>query len=155
TWSGGTSLNDGTIGFGINSAGTPPSLTSGPIGTGTLTIGSSSGKVFASGAARTVGNAIVFNATPLVVNGANNLTLSGAVSLGSTTRTLQVDNTGATELSGIISSTGGGLTKTGNGLLKLSNANTYSGNTTISAGTLALDGGATLASSGITIGATA
>src|SRR5439155_967515 len=87
----------------------------------------------------TTGNDQTFNGV-ISVSGANDLTLSGAVSLGASTRTFQTDNSGVTELSGIVASTGGGLSKTGNGVLKLSNANTYTGGTTISAGTLALSG---------------
>src|SRR2546421_125215 len=83
-------------------------LPAGPIGTGTLTIGAGNGSVFASGAARTVGNAITFSSSPLVVGGANNLTLSGAISLGASTRTIQTDNSGVTELAGIVGSSGGG-----------------------------------------------
>jgi autotransporter-associated beta strand protein len=71
------------------------------------------------------------------------ITLSGAVDLGNTNRTLTV-NTNAT-LSGVVGGIGGGLTKAGNGTLTLSNANTYTGGTTISAGTLELGNGGSVA----------
>jgi autotransporter-associated beta strand protein len=134
TYSGGTELNEGGIALGSNSA----------LGTGAVSINGVVGnipKLSASGGARTVGNAINFVNTGavLVLNGSNALTLSGAVNLGAAARTLQVDNTAATELSGAISgATGAGLTKTGAGTLKLSGVNTYDGGTTVSAGTVVL-----------------
>ena len=49
-----------------------------------------------------------------------------------------------TEVSGLISGTGGSLTKTGNGALTLSNPNTYSGGTILDAGRLSVDNDAAL-----------
>ena len=138
-FSGGVTLNDGGLGLGIDSSGSP-TVVSGPLGTGPLTVGNIYGNVFASGGAHTVGNPVVFNSGKLTFGDANDLTLTGTIDLGGSVRTLQVDNTHATILSGIISN--GGLTKTGNGALTLSGVNNYSGNTTINAGTLVLSGGA-------------
>jgi len=136
TYSGGTTLTTGSLGFGISSTGGP--VTSGPIGTGTLTISGSS-TVFASGGAREVGNAITFTGGPLIIGGANDLTLSGNIALGTATRTIQVDNSGASILSGAISGTVG-LSKTGAGTLVISGttANTFSGTTTVANGRLEL-----------------
>jgi fibronectin-binding autotransporter adhesin len=98
--------------------------------------------IYAAGAARSVVNNTAFTnttAAPLVVGGAANLTLNGTVDLGAASRIIQVDNTGATELSGVISAGPGfGLVKTGAGTLKLSGVNTYDGGTTVNAGTLVL-----------------
>jgi autotransporter-associated beta strand protein len=147
TYSGGAILGDGGIGLGINSAGSP-AVTSGPIGTGTLTVtpSANNAKLFASGSARLLGNAITFTGSPLIISGTNALELSGAMNLGAATRMITLDNTGATTISGVISSTGGGLTKSGAGALTLTAANTYSGGTVINAGSLvvaSLSGSAT------------
>jgi autotransporter-associated beta strand protein len=140
TFSGGVILSDGTLGLGSDST-----LTTGPLGTGSLSVApngiSSVQALTALGANRSISNSVAFanfNLVPLAITGANNLTLSGNVDLGGATRTLQVDNP-VTELSGVVSAaTTFGLTKTGAGTLKLSNANTYDGGTTVSAGTLVL-----------------
>jgi autotransporter-associated beta strand protein len=137
-YSGGTVLGDGGIGLGINSAGIPPAITSSPIGSGTLTVSPSgnNAKLFAFGGARLLGNAITFTGSPLIISGTNSLELSGAISLGASARTITVDNTASTTISGLIDSTGGGLTKSGAGTLILTAPNTYSSGTTISNGTL-------------------
>jgi fibronectin-binding autotransporter adhesin len=147
TYSGGATLGDGGIGLGLNSVGSP-TVTSGPIGTGTLTVNpfGSNAKLFASGGPRVLDNAITFAGSPLTVSGANDLELTGAIALGGSTRTITVDNTGLTTISGIIGSTGGGLTKAGLGVVVLSGANTYSGDTTVSSGTVVLGNAAAIPS---------
>ena len=72
-------------------------------------------------------------------SGTIDLSASGAVS---TNRTIQVNNTAPTILSGVIGDNGMacGLNKTGNGALYLNTANTYTGATTNSAGLLAGSG---------------
>jgi autotransporter-associated beta strand protein len=149
TYSGGAVVADGGIGFGVDSlAGV-----SGPIGIGTLKISPPTAptagvnaKIFASGGARTISNAVVFEASPLLVIGSNALTMSGTVNLGGATRTIQVDNTAATEFSNVISN--GGITKTGAGTVIFSGSNTYLGSTSISAGTLRTTGAGTLGAAG-------
>lgn len=136
TFTGGVTLNDGTIGLGIDSVGAPGSLTSGPLGTGTLSVTSNNANLTALGGSRIVGNAITLS-NNLSIIGTNNLELSGAVSLPST-RSIQVANGLVATLSGVISGAGG-LAKTGGGsTLVLTGANTYGGTTLISAGTLQL-----------------
>jgi fibronectin-binding autotransporter adhesin len=116
TFSGGATLGDGGIGLGLSSVGFP-AVTSGPIGTGTLTINpfGSTAKLFAFGGHRLLGNAITFAGSPLTFSGTNALELSGAVNLGGATRTISVDAAVPATISGVISSTGGGLTKAGAG----------------------------------------
>lgn len=138
TYSGGTVIADGAIGFGLDSTGTP--VTSGPIGTGALSLENNPNtlhRLFASGGARTVGNAITWPATAnqdLTIEGSNALTLTGDMDLGAATRTIACSNSAATTFSGAIGN--GGLTKTGPGVLLLNGGNTYSGTTTVSNGTL-------------------
>lgn len=108
-WNGGVQLNAGTLGIGDNVA----------LGGGAMDLGGDA-SVYASGAARSVGNAVDLNTNTLTVTGSNDLTLSGAVS-----------STGGT----------GSLTMAGTGTLTLSNiGNSFAGTTTISSGTLAITG---------------
>lgn len=140
TFSGGTVIADGAIGFGLDSTGSP-AVTSGPIGTGALSVENNPNtlhRLFASGGARTIGNAITWPAgvnQDLTIEGSNALTLTGDMDLGAATRTIATSNSANTTLSGVISN--GGLTKTGPGVLFLNGANTYIGTTTVSNGTLA------------------
>ncbi len=79
--------------------------------------------------------------------GTGKWTFSGAVSLGSATRTITNTVTGnARELNGNISgtSTNAGLTFAGSGTTVLGGTNTYTGNTTVTAGTLNLHDNAQL-----------
>jgi len=139
TYSGGTVIADGAIGFGTDSTGSP-TVTSGPIGIGALSLENNPNtlhRLFASGGARTVGNAITWPATPnqdLTIEGSNALTLTGDMDLGAAARTIACSNSANTTLSGVIGN--GGLTKTGPGVLLLNGINTYSGTTTVSNGTL-------------------
>jgi autotransporter-associated beta strand protein len=73
---------------------------------------------------------------------------AGTFSLGSNQLTVGSNNL-STEVSGVISGTGGGsLVKTGIGILALSGTNTYTGTTTVNAGALVVNG--SIASSSVT-----
>ncbi len=122
SFSGGLTLNTGTVQFGNDNAA----------GSGTLTL--NGGTIEASGGARSLNEAVTVGGN-FAVGGANNLTLSGNMSLGSSARTVTVTNTGVTTFSGIVSGSGG-LTKAGAQTLVLSANNTYTGATTVNAGTL-------------------
>lgn len=162
TYSGGTALNGGYLGFGIDSVGSP--VTSGPVGTGTITMGQdASDGFYASGAARIVGNAITFGTgTNITIIGANALTMSGAVTLPALPTSLNVSNTALTTFSGAMSGGAAGVNfiKTGPGTLVLSNAHTYVDNTLIAAGILLVNNasgsgtgtGTVTANSGTTLG---
>lgn len=115
-------------------------------GTGSLTIGSTSGGGTISSANST--NTI---AVPLTLGAASTfqhttagggLLISGTVNNNGNLLTLA--GSGNTSISGIISGTGG-LTKSGTGTATLSGASTYSGKTTVATGTLILASGGSLA----------
>ena len=143
----GFNLDQGSLIFANSSAGTPPAVTAGPVGTGTLTLANNVA-IMSDGTARTIGNAVsvvqdfTFG-TPAAAtsraNAGNNLTLSGTVTLAGGAHSIEVNGL---LMVGTISGklTGGtNLTKTGLGTLVLSNiTNDYGGSTTISAGTLQL-----------------
>jgi fibronectin-binding autotransporter adhesin len=137
TYSGGTLLREGGIGFGCDSVGTPGSLVSGPVGTMGVTQDIATyTSVFASGGARTVGNFIQLSTNPASIfniNGSQDLNLSGTIDLNGATKTIQADNTARSILSGDINN--GSLVKTGNGALYV-NGNNNAGSTVVSNGTL-------------------
>jgi autotransporter-associated beta strand protein len=141
TFTGGVTLNSGTLNLNNNSAlgGTAGSFT---INGGTL--GNTSGGVRTN-----------LNNNPITINGdftanviSNSLDLgTGAVSLGTapgTSRTLTVNGWGLT-LGGSVADgdTANSLIKAGGGTLALAGANTYTGPTLITAGTLQLGNGGT------------
>lgn len=132
TFTGGFTLNAGEVQFFVSSV----------LGTGTLTI--NGGSLAARSGPRLPGNDVVIGGDFTLNSanaGGNLLTLTGAVDLGGSTRTITVDATGNAAISGDISN--GGLTKAGTRTLTLSGTNTYTGDTTISAGTLTLTGSIT------------
>jgi autotransporter-associated beta strand protein len=146
-------LSSGNVGVGADAANWPNSS---PLGTGILGIqvGAEGGtcSLFASGGAHTVANLIAYtsatNTVTLTLSGSNNLTLAGSFTLsgadgtGNTNRTINVNNTALTTISGVISDAGlgCGIIKIGSRTLALSAINTYSGPTTISNGTLLVNG---------------
>ncbi len=77
----------------------------------------------------------------------NNLSGTGTIDNGGSA--LMLNNTAASEFSGVISGEGS-LVKTGNETLTLSGANDYSGATTINAGTLRLTGAGTIGTGTLT-----
>ncbi|MEI6715403.1 MAG: autotransporter-associated beta strand repeat-containing protein, partial [Verrucomicrobiota bacterium] len=152
TYSGGTVLEaTGYLVPTANSSGSPGSLTSGPLGTGTLTIAGGSLRS-TTGGAKTIGNALLLTGDFVVptVASETTLTLSGTTTLAGN-RNVYI-GTGATVttssviFSGNIGDGGSGysLTKSGSGILTLSGTNTFTGGLTISAGTVSLGGTAAL-----------
>ena len=150
TYSGGTTLTAGLIAVDRDSIGTPGSPTSGPFGTGTLTI---AGGQIRSGTGplvgRLVGNAVTMSANPTfyTVVGERDLTFTGPVTLTGGNRTFTSD-VGATVagtstiFTGAIGDGGNtlGLIKAGTGNLTLGGANTYTGGTTVNVGRLIVTG---------------
>jgi autotransporter-associated beta strand protein len=134
TFAGGFNLVSGPLGFGSSSTGT-----SGPVGTGTFTIGNGA-SIRAVGAPRTVSNPVTVSGD-FIVDGTQVLTLNGAMSLGTTQRTIAVTNTANTFFSGPISGAGGGIIKEGSGWLIINNptGSTYTGGTTVNDGRLLIN----------------
>jgi fibronectin-binding autotransporter adhesin len=137
TYSGTTTLSAGTLVAGSNSA----------LGTSTLSL--SGGTLQAGGGPRTLTNAVTVAAN-YTVGGTENLTLSGNMNLGTTTRTATVINSGITTFGGVLSNTAG-LTKAGTGTLVLSGANTFTGPTTVNAGILRLGAAGALPNVAVTV----
>ncbi|MGL4942124.1 MAG: autotransporter-associated beta strand repeat-containing protein [Thermoguttaceae bacterium] len=118
TYSGGTQLTAGTLTVGASSiVDAKGVITSGPLGTGTVSV---------------TNNATLASKNDAAYNVANAISITDA-------KTLTVENTNANTftLSGVIGGAGN-LTKTGNGELVLSGANTYSGVTKVDGGTLTI-----------------
>ena len=109
TYSGGTTLSAGQITLGASSTGSGNSVTSGPLGTGTLTL--SGGTLQLN--AQTLGNNLSATAstTTIVDNSGNNGTLNGNV-IGSGTITIQ--NSSGNNLSDFINGDWSGFTGTFN-----------------------------------------
>lgn len=129
-FSGGFTVNAGTVGLGDDNAA----------GDGTLTL--AGGIIQAEGGARTLGNDVTVTGD-FQIDGANDLTLSGAMDLGASNRTVTVVNMGETTFSGEISGSGG-LIKAGAGTLELAGVNTFAGNLNLLAGTLRVTADANL-----------
>ncbi len=142
TFSNGVNLNQGSIILGANSVPSTvgATVTSGPLGSGTLT--TANGTTILSGAAaETIANAVVTNGN-LNFGGAlaaNNVTLAGPVSLGGASPALTVVSPLVTAtISGPLTTTNG-LTMAGAGTLVLSNtANNFAGPAIVSGGILQL-----------------
>jgi autotransporter-associated beta strand protein len=143
TYSGGTTLNAGTLSFGTTRIGSVGNITSSSLGTGSLTLngGTLTGS---SGATRAIWNAVTIGGDVTFGDGVNNGTLnfSADVDLGGATRTLTIANN-SVSFNGVVAN--GGLTKAGNTLVLTGN-NTYTGATTISSGTLQIGNGGAVGS---------
>jgi autotransporter-associated beta strand protein len=128
TFSGGLSLSSGLTLLGHDNGA----------GAGTLTF--AGGALGGGDAARTVANPLEASGT-VILSGDQDLTLTGAFSLGTGDRTLQVENSALTTISGVISNNSSATTtKTGSGTLVLAGAaaNTFAGSVAVAAGTLEL-----------------
>ena len=146
TYSGGTTLTEGTLRVGNNAA----------LGTGTVTLngGTLSSN---SGTTRTLANNLVIGSDVSFGDGTNGgqLVFDGAVNLQGATRTLtSVLGTQGARFNGVISN--GGITMAGTGRITLANdsgstPNTFTGPTTITAGILATSLNALASSGSVTI----
>jgi fibronectin-binding autotransporter adhesin len=115
-YSGGTTISSGTLQVGVATVGSPGSITSSAIGTGTLTF---NGGTLQAGGNFTIANAGAVNTTGGTIDSnGHSFTLSGVIGNGNGT-------TGALTI----------LDSSGGGTVTFSGANTYSGTTTIGNGT--------------------
>lgn len=152
TFTGGVTINNGTLRIGSGAGG----ATNGPtaLGTGTLTINGGT-LTSNSSTARTVANPLVLGASAsfgdAVQTGAINLT-NAVVTLAANT-TLTANQ--ATTVSGAIgdgsTGSGFGLTKGGTATLTLSGQSTYRGGTTVTAGILSATTNGALGTGNVTI----
>jgi autotransporter-associated beta strand protein len=138
TYSGGTSINSGTISFNNKDSLGSGTVTLGTAGGGSATLTTSTGVTLipnnivvasGSGGTLTLGSTSTSSGSYGVSAGTSTLTLNGDLSLtaAGTTNPLTMNS---------LISGAGALTKVGVGIATMSNANTYSGGTTISVGTL-------------------
>jgi len=136
TYSGGTTLTAGILQVGVNSVGAVGAVTSGAVGTGTLTLNGGT-LSSASTTGRTLLNAVTISGNVTLGDGTNTgpLTFSAGVDLGGSGRTLTTAS--SVNIDGNVSN--GSIIKNGLGILKLGGANTYNG-LTISAGTVTING---------------
>ena len=172
TYSGNTTLGPGstvtgTLAFGASSTLTSGTISSGPIGTGTLLL-SSGGVFMATGGARTVANNMDTTGDgSFAIGGTSALTMSGTFFYNNTT-TLTVSNTALTTFSGPWAGTSGAtfkfagpgnvtlsgnigtsipLTYEGTGTFDLSGSNAYNGASNFQLGTTVLDASSNAAAS--------
>jgi fibronectin-binding autotransporter adhesin len=141
TWSGGTILNGGTVGLGVDSVSSGGVITSGPFGTGEITtIGSAQTTLSALGGPRVIHNPVTLN-VQLNVSGSQPLTFTnGYFKVNGANRNISTASTADTILGGNLTDEGAAhtLTKQGTGRLVLAGTDAgFLGGITATAGTLA------------------
>lgn len=151
TFTGGVNLQGGGLVISLSSTPTSGTVTNGPIGTGTLTIGNNT-TITADGTARTIANAVTVAGDftlgvrgPTVPSATTTaaLTLSGPVAWGSTSHQVTVNSNPSTvqTISGAVSGTGA-IVKTGIGTMAITGNNsatlnwTDAGDVKVNEGTL-------------------
>jgi autotransporter-associated beta strand protein len=141
TYSGGTFLNAGTVSLGVDTVSSGGVITSGPFGTGAVTVNAAS-TMTASGS-RAIENPFALNAN-LTIGGSSALTLrNSSFAINGANRTLTINNTADTTLGSNLTDDGAAhtFTKAGTGKLILAGTNAgFLGPITVSAGTLAIGG---------------
>lgn len=119
----------------------------------TVTLDGGAGVTWGSGGFVGTGGtqALIFGSASALAD----VVFTNAINLGSSSRTVTVNDNGNTgadyaTLSGVLSGTGGGLIKNGSGILRLTGANTYTGTTEVQAGTLVVSSLGSSGSAGAT-----
>jgi autotransporter-associated beta strand protein len=143
THAGGATLAVGTLTVAASSTSSGGTLISGPLGTGTFTIGSADtpANYAPTVAAATVGGYTLDNSVSIKsnVNVQGALTFNGAVQLNAEARVINVANLSKLTMNGTISGvSGSALIKEGAGTLVLGSTNGYIGPTVAGEGTLTL-----------------
>jgi autotransporter-associated beta strand protein len=151
TYAGGTQVVTGTLNLGTNTVNSGTTILSGPVGTGTLTIGTvglagaSEPTINASGGARTISNPISVGSN-FAIRGSNALTFSGPMDLGGAPRVITTSSVSAGPIASTFSgpitgAAGSALVKDGVATLTLSGSNSYAGPTVVMGGTLSFGAG--------------
>jgi fibronectin-binding autotransporter adhesin len=163
TFAGGFNLSNGTLVVGVSSVNTSGVIASGPVGTGTFQVGTSSQAVTINGVSsttRTISNNVSFNndvtfdkvttAARIAFDVFTGLTTPGTITLTrtNTINTVGLAASGSTvDLIGAITGNTFGITKIGTGTLNIggssaatdNQANTYNGLTAVSGGIMNLN----------------
>ncbi len=142
TFDGGVNLTAGGIAIAASSTTVGGVVTSGPLGTGTFTIGSGT-YLTSTATTNVISNALVLGGNDLSYKGPNGLTLNGALTLNSGATTINVDVPGTfLTLGGVVTDSGGtsSIIKTGLGTLALTNNNSFGGSITVNEGVFVLGG---------------
>ena len=146
-YTGGSTLNAGTLRMGASTTVSAGSIVGGPLGKGTITL--NGGTLQDNGTAISLANAVTISGNvTFSSSGSGSLTFTNEVAgngtLLTTSPTLNVTNT--TVFQQVISGSGRSITKTGAGTLQFTAANTYNGGTIVNEGTLEVTSTGSLAS---------
>ncbi|HLF38970.1 MAG TPA: autotransporter-associated beta strand repeat-containing protein, partial [Burkholderiales bacterium] len=149
-----TTINAGTLSYGVNNALATGAVTVNDGGTYDLagfsdSIGALTANSGSTGATVTTGaGTLTLTGNITSTGGAANASISGNLAFGATRTVTTTNAADGLDISAAISGAGG-LTKAGAGTVTLSGANTYTGTTAVNAGTLRLAGGDAIADTGV------
>lgn len=151
SYAGGTTISAGKLYLTGNSTKTGTAVSSGPVGTGTLTLASGTA-LSALSSAVTLDNALTASGTVTYGTAGNNygLTLTGAATLNSASNTFSILGNAPIRFQGNLGqgATTSALTVSGGGTAIFSGTNTYTGGTTVNGGVLFLMSASSLPATG-------
>jgi outer membrane autotransporter protein len=141
-WNGGVQLGAGSLGIGHDNA----------LGSAALDV-TGNATIFGSGGARTIANAIDLNSNALVIGGAENLTLTGAMTSSGGGGDVTYAGSGTVTV-GNAGSSYAGTTTFSSGTVLATNANAFGSSTlNLAGGTLGASGGLVTLTQGVTVSA--
>ncbi|MDB5320604.1 MAG: Autotransporter-associated beta strand repeat protein [Phycisphaerales bacterium] len=153
TFGGGVNVTAGGVIIGGSSvlSTVNGAVSSGPVGTGTLTMGANTA-ILSTAAGNTLANPVVLQGN-ISFNGIAGLTLNGPISLPASTNTnvTVAAPQAIVALGSAISGTGAGITKNGLGTLTLGGSNTFSAGFTLNSGTILATGAKPFGTGNLTI----